>query len=174
MVLHLFLQKNVLYKSFYSAKAFCLRMVTETEIVYRVAAALIASALIGWEREYKGKPAGLHTHVMVGVGSAVFTIASFLIAPTNPAAIASGVVTGIGFLGAGMIFKDKLAVFGLTSAATIWATAAVGLSMGAGYFLLGGIAALIVLCTPLIPHKHQDLLFDGGMCHACGRKLSRK
>lgn len=149
-------------------------MVTETEIVYRLAAALIASALIGWEREHKGKPAGLHTHVMVGVGSALFTLSSFFISPASPGIIAAGVVTGIGFLGAGMIFKEKLAVYGLTSAATIWATAAVGLSIGAGYFLPGAIGALIILCTPLIPHKHKDTLFDGGICHTCGRKVSRK
>lgn len=149
-------------------------MVAESEIIVRLAAALVASALIGWEREQRGKPAGLHTHVMVGVGSALFTIASFTIDPADPARLAAGIVTGIGFLGAGMIFKEKLAVFGLTSAATIWATAAVGLAMGAGYFLLGGLGALIVLATPLIPHKHHDAAFDGGVCHTCGRKLGKK
>lgn len=149
-------------------------MVTETEVVYRLGAALLASSLIGWERERKGKPAGLHTHVMVGVGSALFTVASFMLDPANPSRIASNVVVGIGFLGAGTIFKDRLTVFGLTSAATIWATAAVGLALGAGYFLLGGLGALIVLCTPLIPHKHHDASIEAGICHTCGSKLPRK
>ena len=149
-------------------------MATEFELVLRLVVTVAVSAVIGWEREHRGKPAGLHTHVMVGVGSALFTIISLLIAPNSPGVIAAGIVSGIGFLGAGMIFREKLAVFGLTSAATIWATAAVGLALGAGFYLLGLVTALLTLATPFIPHKHHDYSFDEGNCHACGRKLSKK
>lgn|GEM_PF-3130835 len=147
-------------------------MIAENEIMLRLVVGLALSALIGTEREVRGKPAGLHTHVMVGVGSVLFTIVSILVAPNDPARIASGVVTGIGFLGAGMIFKDHNSVFGLTSAATIWATAAVGLAVGAGLYLPAFLGAAIVMITPFIPHHHHDPTIDQSEhCNSCGRKL---
>ena len=146
-------------------------MASASEFILRLLLSLAVSAFIGWEREHRGKPAGLQTHVMVGVGSTLFTIASLLIDSTDSTRIAAGIVTGIGFLGAGMIFKEKTMVLGLTSAAAVWATSAVGLAIGAGLYLPALVGAFIVVVTPFIPHKHHLQIADEEACHTCGRKL---
>jgi putative Mg2+ transporter-C (MgtC) family protein len=103
--------------------------------------AFALSSLIGFERELRQKSAGLRTHTLVGVGAALFTLAGRYGFPgdafgTDPARIAAQVVTGIGFIGAGVIFTRRDGVRGLTTAATIWVAAAVGLTAGAGLPLL--------------------------------------
>ena len=116
-----------------------------------VLVSVLCGLMIGQERESKSKPAGLRTVTLICVGSTIFTLASILIAGgrtvADPARIAAQVVTGIGFLGAGAIIRDRGQVVGLTTAATIWAVSAIGVVIGAGY-AVGGIAlAAVVLVT---------------------------
>lgn len=106
---------------------------------------VVVGLLIGVQREYHSKSAGLRTLLMVCVGSCVLTLLSIHISPSTPDRIASNIVQGIGFLGAGAIFRDNDRVNGLTTACTIWVTAALGMSIGAGYVWLAGCATLTVL-----------------------------
>ena len=108
----------------------------------------LLSALIGVEREYSHKPAGLRTHILVGMGAALFAILSLHGFPGgDPARIAAYVVAGIGFIGGGAIIQTQNKVQGITTAASLWLTAAVGLAAGAGLYLLALIGALAGLAT---------------------------
>ena len=110
--------------------------------------AVIAGGAIGLERELKGKAAGLRTNILICLGSAVFTMISKQMAANQPDSvtrIAAQIVTGIGFLGAGAIIQDRGGVHGLTTAATIWVVASIGMACGAGFYNLAIIATLIAL-----------------------------
>ncbi|MCG3128699.1 MAG: hypothetical protein CHACPFDD_03590 [Phycisphaerae bacterium] len=116
----------------------------------RLLAACVAGGIIGFEREVHDKPAGLRTNVMICLGAALFAIVSIRFsagvdgASGDPARIAAQVVTGVGFLGAGAIIQARGgAVLGLTTAATIWTVASIGLAFGAGRFGLGAVATAI-------------------------------
>lgn len=115
--------------------------------ILRLVAAMVAGALIGLERELAAKPAGLRTNVLICLGAAVFTLLSARVAEAGDIAdrgrIAAQVVTGVGFLGAGAIIQTRRYVIGLTTAATIWAVASVGMAFGAGEFLLGTLGTLL-------------------------------
>jgi len=104
------------------------------DMVLRLIISLVLASLIGMERETHGRPAGLRTHVLVCMGATLFTICSYIIAgPHNdPGRIAAQIVTGVGFLGAGTIIHQGSVVRGLTTAASIWAVAAIGLAVGIG------------------------------------------
>ena len=126
------------------------------DIALNLALALGAGAAIGLERTYHGRPAGFRTHALVCLGSALLmTLAVFMLArggdPAAPSRIAQGVMTGIGFLGAGVIFKERLSVQGLTTAASVWITAGLGLLFGAGFHTPGliGLAAVLVTLSVL-------------------------
>lgn len=119
-------------------------MLSETDLVLRLVVAAALGAIVGYERERSDEAAGLRTHMLVCMGSALFTILSISIDGSDPSRIASGIVTGIGFLGAGTIFMAKDHVKGLTTAASVWAIAAVGLAAGLGYFLAAATATAIV------------------------------
>lgn len=111
------------------------------DIILRLALAIVAGGLIGAEREYMSKSAGLRTLMIICLGSCMFTICSILLGEgLSPDRIASNIVTGIGFLGAGVIFKEENRVKGLTTAAAVWVTAAIGMAIGGGYYweALGG------------------------------------
>nr|WP_217344236.1 MgtC/SapB family protein [Noviherbaspirillum sp. L7-7A]MBV0878365.1 MgtC/SapB family protein [Noviherbaspirillum sp. L7-7A] len=114
-------------------------------ILLHLLTALVAGGLIGLERSYHGRPAGFRTHVLVCVSSSMLMLvtlyqSSWYIAPladtvrTDPTRMAQGIMTGIGFLGAGVIMKDGLSVRGLTTAASIWMTAAIGILAGIGFY----------------------------------------
>jgi putative Mg2+ transporter-C (MgtC) family protein len=109
---------------------------------------LLAAALggvIGWQRERAHKPAGLRTHILITVGAALFTLVSIYGFPgADVSRVAAGVVTGIGFLGAGAIMQRNQTVEGLTTAASIWSAAAIGLAVGAGLYYIAVIATLLV------------------------------
>jgi len=108
--------------------------------------------LIGLEREFRGKQAGLKTMIMIGLGATVFTILSIKIGPTSQDRIASNIVTGIGFLGAGVIFKEDNQVKGLTTACVIWIVAAIGMAIGAGYYEQGiGVTVVVLLALLIFP-----------------------
>jgi putative Mg2+ transporter-C (MgtC) family protein len=106
--------------------------------------ALGLGALVGLEREIHKKPAGLRTHMLVSMGACLFTIVSIGQFDLDPARVASGIVTGIGFIGAGTIMASKARIKGITTAATLWVTAGVGLAVGAGMYIPAVIAAVLV------------------------------
>lgn len=121
---------------------------TTTEFSIRLLAAFAAGLLIGIEREWHGKPAGLRTNLLVAVGSALFVLLSINITiGTNddPTRIIGQIVTGIGFLGAGIIFKEGLNVHGLTTAATVWCASALGCTAAAGYYPEALIGSLVIV-----------------------------
>lgn len=134
---------------------------TTLEFIIRLLVASLIGAVVGFERKYRAKGAGIGTHVLVAIGAALFMIVSqhgFTGAPRFDAArVAAGVVSGIGFLGGGIILKQQNRVSGLTTAAGLWVTAAMGLSIGSGLYILGVAATLIVLVwadiTNLLTHK---------------------
>lgn len=115
----------------------------------RCGVAALCGGLIGIERELRNKPAGFRTNILICLGSAIYMAIGLLIPAerSDPARIAAQVVTGIGFLGAGCIIQSGNYVRGLTSAATIWVVAAIGLVAGAGYPVLAFIASVIVIAT---------------------------
>jgi putative Mg2+ transporter-C (MgtC) family protein len=138
--------------------------VTEWDIVVRLVIVTLLSGIIGIEREFHRKPAGLRTNVMVGLGSAVFTLASIRSAdlfpdfPIDPTRIAAQIVTGIGFLGVGTILyeKDRTSVIGLTTAATLWVVAGVGMTVAMGLYIEAIVATSLVFFTFLVLSKIVD------------------
>lgn len=125
-----------------------LQVQAETIVLLIIAAFL--SMIVGLDRERRDRPAGLRTHMLVGVGSCLFTILSIHAFPSgDPGRVASQIIPGIGFLGAGAILKQRRDVKGLTTAASIWATAAVGMAVGSGAWLLA-LAGTLIIWTVLV------------------------
>jgi putative Mg2+ transporter-C (MgtC) family protein len=124
---------------------------TDIEITIRLLTALGLGGLVGLEREVHGSDAGLRTHILVSLGSALVMVVSVLMSQsfvgTDPARISAQVVSGIGFLGAGSILRSTTSVRGLTTAASIWAVAGIGLASGAGYYSSAVIASILILVT---------------------------
>ena len=128
------------------------------EIVVRATLAVIGAGALGWQRERHGKPAGLRTQMMVGLGAAMFTMVTLKLYEAaietgmpgrlDPLRVIEGVVGGIGFLGAGTIIQARGSVKGITTAATIWVVGAFGIACGLGYYVLAGVNlgfALVIL-----------------------------
>src|SRR5580698_10017917 len=119
------------------------------QIIWKLVLAILVGGAIGAEREYRSKSAGFRTLTLICLGATIFTIFSQIIgAPGNPDRIASNIVTGIGFVGAGVIFKGDGSgskVSGITTAAMIWVTAALGMAIGAGYLLISVCSAILIL-----------------------------
>jgi putative Mg2+ transporter-C (MgtC) family protein len=111
--------------------------------------AVILGGLIGAEREYRGKPAGLRTNTLISLGSCIFTIISTSIGGSEPARISAQIVTGIGFLGAGAIIHSGIGIHGLTTAAVIWVVASVGMACGAKMYMLAVASTLLSLVVLL-------------------------
>ena len=128
-------------------------LATELDLVGRLLLAAVLGAVIGIEREVHDHPAGIRTHLLVSLGSALFTVLSIVGFPsadgtaTDPSRVAAQIVTGIGFLGAGAILKYGPTVRGLTTAASLWAAAGIGMAAGAGLPVLGVAATVIVLVS---------------------------
>ena len=123
-------------------------MATELDITLRLAVAMLLGGVIGFEREYRAKDAGFRTHFLVALGSALFCIVSqfgFGFELKDSSRVAAPVVSGIGFLGAGTIIFQKNVVRGLTTAAGLWVTAAIGLACGTGMYLPAVVTTLMVL-----------------------------
>lgn len=135
----------------------------DEEFAWRLLISFCIGTAIGFEREYRSKAAGLRTMIMICLGSTIFTELSMIISPSSPDRIASTLVTGIGFLGAGVIFKDGLSVTGLTTATTIWITAALGMAVGAGQYFMAifGLSGVLIVLAVferfqyLIEQMHQ-------------------
>lgn len=123
-------------------------MISEIEIIKRLLLSAIAGGLIGTEREVNNRPAGLRTHILVTLGSTLVMLISidgFISA--DPSRLAAQVVSGIGFLGAGTIMRTGNNIRGLTTAASLWVSAGIGLAIGAGYYLGALVTTVIVLAT---------------------------
>lgn len=121
--------------------------VVATGAVDRLLFACVLGAAVGLEREYNRKDAGVRTNLLICMGSAFFTLLSIVLAGDggNKGQVASNIVQGIGFLGAGLILHNRSRISGLTSAATVWVVASIGMACGAGMYVAAGAAALIVI-----------------------------
>lgn len=126
----------------------------ELEVIYQLLLAIFFGALIGLEREYKGKEAGLQTYSLVTLGTCLFTIISFELfnfslnstgVNFDPLRIIQAIAIGIGFIGAGVIFRQTSGVVGLTTAAGLWTTAAIGIAVGAKFYLLAAITTFFTI-----------------------------
>ncbi len=127
----------------------------QTELALRLVLSFVVGILFGLEREKRHKPAGLRTHALVCLGASLFTIAGItgfppadqgaVVRNIDPARVAAQIVTGVGFIGGGIIFKDHDHIRGITTAASIWLTAGLGMGLGAGLYLLSGVAAVLGL-----------------------------
>ncbi len=134
-------------------------MVSEKNIVINLIMALVLSGFIGSERERHDRPAGLRTHILVGVGATIIMMISLSMHKINvendAGRIAAQVVSGVGFLGAGTIIKEGFSVKGLTTAASLWATAAIGLAVGGNYYFLALMTTLLVIITLYLLNRFE-------------------
>jgi putative Mg2+ transporter-C (MgtC) family protein len=131
-------------------------MISLDDALYRLIFAGTLGAVVGAEREWRARSAGLRTNTLIAMGAALFTIMALELSPDggDTSRVTSQIVTGVGFIGAGAIFREKgQDVVGLTTAATIWVNAAVGIAAGAGHYRLAGLSTIAVLfvLTALIP-----------------------
>ena len=123
-------------------------MVQELELATRLLLAFALGAVLGFERERVDKPAGLRTHILVSLGSCLFTILSLTAFPgSDPARVAAYVVAGIGFIGAGTILQTRERIVGITTAASLWVTASIGMAAGAGFYILAIVTTAIAYLT---------------------------
>jgi putative Mg2+ transporter-C (MgtC) family protein len=116
---------------------------------------LVAGFMIGAERESRGKAAGISTHILVITGAMLFTFMSSVVDPASKSRIAAQIVSGIGFLGAGLILKDGPHVKNLTTAASIWVAGAIGMAFGFNFHVIGMVVAIAVAIVPRIPHINK-------------------
>ena len=156
------------------------RIGTDLEILVQLVVALVLSGVVGWERETSGKPAGLRTHMFVGMGSALFVALGDLIIRDfqiygervvfDPIRLIEAIVAAIGFLGAGTIFvaRGKSHVEGLTTAASLWTTAAIGIAVGLQHYVLaiGSTALVFVVLRVLLPLSNTP--WSAGAEHPAG------
>ena len=125
----------------------------EIDFAIRLGVCLLFGAIIGVERELRNKPAGISTNCFVMAGACLFTFVSQSIDPNSPARIAAQVVSGVGFLGAGMIIKSEAnTIKNLTTAASVWFAAAIGMVIGFGWYPIAAMATVYAVIVPRIPH----------------------
>lgn len=127
----------------------------EVSLLLDLLLSMLAGFVIGAERESRGKDAGISTHTMVIIGAMLFTYMSSLVDPASESRIAAQIVSGIGFLGAGLIVKDGANVKNLTTAASIWVAGAIGMAFGFNYHAIGIIVTLAITIIPRIPHINK-------------------
>jgi putative Mg2+ transporter-C (MgtC) family protein len=134
---------------------------TELELAARLAVGLALGAVIGFERELHRQPAGFRTHSLVALGSALFTIISaygFAGSSVDPTRIAAQIVSGIGFIGAGTILQHRGNIRGLTTAASLWSVAAIGMAAGAGLLALALVGTLLILVVLALLDAVEDFV----------------
>ena len=124
---------------------------TDLIVILRVMIAFILGGIIGWERERDGISAGIRTYGAISLGACVFGVVSISIIGADPSRIAAQVATGIGFLCGGVIFRQGDYVVGLTTAATLWATSAVGLAISFGMYVIGVMTAVLIFILLYLP-----------------------
>ncbi len=127
----------------------------EINFLINLVLCVIAGFIIGAERESRGKAAGISTHTLVIIGAMLFTFMSSQVDPASKSRIAAQIVSGIGFLGAGLILKEGANVKNLTTAASIWVAGAIGMAFGFQFHVIGLLAAVVVALTPRIPHINK-------------------
>jgi len=134
--------------------------------IFAILLAVCCGAVIGLERQIKRKPAGLRTNVLICLGAAVFTIISGRMAGDKDSItrIAAQIVTGVGFLGAGAVIQDRGGIHGLTTAATIWLVASIGMACGAKLYQLAGVSTLIAIVV-LVGLGNLEKIFGSGKKH---------
>lgn len=136
-------------------------MILASEETIQLLLSLLIGGVIGLEREYSSKAAGFRTLILISVGSTMFTIISKKLGgPENSDRIAANIITGIGFIGAGVVFKDGFNVTGLTTAASIWVTAALGMSVGTGDYMLAIEGTAIALAVLFLFERLQKIIDD--------------
>ncbi|MFH1752129.1 MAG: MgtC/SapB family protein [archaeon] len=129
-------------------------MIPETVLLTQIILATILGGIIGLERQRNGTPAGFRTHVLVCLGATLFTISSIAFPnASDPSRIAAGIVAGIGFIGAGAIFRARNQVKGITTAAELWVMAAIGIIIGIQYYSTAIITTVLILVIMLIGNK---------------------
>lgn len=150
------------------------------DLTLRFFVAAILGGLIGFEREWRNHPAGLRTHILVCVGSTAIMLLSIygfsefvdeVNVRVDPARLAAQVISGIGFLGAGAIMRSGLTVSGLTTAASIWVVAAIGLCVGAGYYYVAVMATIAVLISLVVLHKWENYLMRHRRRHEISMRI---
>lgn len=141
-------------------------MITDTQIILRLMLSMILGGLVGFERQTHKRDAGLRTHILVCLGSCLIMLTSIYIfevykdqVPLDPGRIAAGVITGIGFLGAGTIIRGREEVKGLTTAASLWIVSAIGLSAGIGFYKASIFATLLVLIVLSVLRRIEVVVF---------------
>jgi putative Mg2+ transporter-C (MgtC) family protein len=132
----------------------------ELELAARLAIALVLGAVIGFERELDRQPAGFRTHSLVALGSALFTIISAygFVGTPDPTRIAAQIVSGIGFIGAGTILHHRGSIRGLTTAASLWSVAAIGMAAGAGMLVMAVIGTVLIVVVLSVLEGVEGLL----------------
>lgn len=130
----------------------------ELEFIVVLLMSIGIGLVIGLERETRGKDAGISTHILVIAGAALFTFLGSIVDENSTSRIAAQIVTGIGFLGAGLILKDGLTIRNLTTAASLWFAAALGMAIGYGFYAIAIIGGVVSALIPRIPslHKHAQ------------------
>lgn len=153
---------------------------TDLEMMSRLLVAFLLSGLIGLERELARHEAGLRTHILVCLGSTLIMLTSLHVfdiykahAVVDPTRIAAGVVTGIGFLGAGAIIRSQEGVRGLTTASSLWVVSALGLNVGCGFFKTSFFVTALVLSVLLFLRKFEHVLFNKGGTYGIKRQEER-
>lgn len=129
----------------------------ELRDIFSIVTSIICGGIIGFEREYKNKSTGFRTIMLITLGSTIFTIVSRHGVGTDDR-ISANIITGIGFIGAGVIFKDKMSVLGLTTAAVIWTAAAIGMTAGIGYYSLAIAFTVITWIILVLVNKIEMLI----------------
>lgn len=126
-------------------------LMNDVELLSRVLIASLLGAFIGWERERHGISAGIRTYGAISLGACVFGIVSLSILGADPSRVAAQVATGVGFLGGGVIFRQDKFVSGLTTAATLWATAALGLTVACGMYMVATLTSILIYLMLYLP-----------------------
>ena len=142
-------------------------MLNDAQIMIRLILATVLGGLVGLERQIHQRSAGLRTHILVSLGSCLIMLTSLYvfdiynkITPLDPSRIAAWVITGIGFLGAGAIIREKEKVIGLTTAASLWVVAGIGLAIGCGFYIAGFFTTVIALAVLFCLRVFERFLFS--------------
>jgi len=140
---------------------------TDNQIMLRLTLSVVLSGLIGFERQIHRRTAGLRTHILVSLGSCLIMLTSLYIfdiyknqVPLDPARIAAGIITGIGFLGAGTIIREREGVKGLTTAASLWVVAGIGMAVGSGFYSAAVFTTILALVVLLFLRYAEGLIFE--------------
>ncbi len=142
-------------------------MLNETQIIIRLVLSVFLGGLIGFERQIHRRTAGFRTHILVSLGSCLIMLTSLYVfdiysskVDLDPTRIAAGVITGIGFLGAGAIIRDSQGIIGLTTAASLWVVAGIGLAIGCGFYTAGIFTTALALISLFFLRRVEEKVIN--------------